>query len=242
MKQYGLIGFPLSHSFSKKYFGEKFLREGITDCSYELYPLQNINELPALLSAQKQLCGLNVTVPYKEAVLPYLHQLTNEAAQIDAVNCIKIHDGQLTGYNTDAFGFRQSLVGFIKPPPQQTFVLGTGGSSKAVQYVLNQLGWPYVMVSRTPQPGAIIYAQIAAAMQQQNLFINTSPLGMFPDTQACPDIPYTLLTANDSLFDLIYNPAETLFLQKGKQQGCQTKNGLEMLELQAEESWRIWTT
>lgn len=242
MKQYGLIGFPLSHSFSKKYFGEKFLREEITGCSYELYPIQKIDDLRQLLNAQPNLQGLNVTVPYKEAVLPYLNKLSNEAAQIGAVNCIKIKGNQLTGHNTDTFGFRQSLVGFIKQPPQQTFVLGTGGSSKAVQYVLTQLGWTYIMVSRTPQPGAINYPQIAAAMQQQNLFINTTPLGMFPDTQASPDIPYTLLTANDSLFDLIYNPAETLFLQKGKQQGCQTKNGLEMLELQAEESWRIWTT
>lgn len=240
MKQYGLIGFPLSHSFSKKYFEEKFTREGIAGCAYELYPLQSINEFPGLLSIQQDLCGLNVTVPYKEAILPYLHRLSDEATEIGAVNCIKVENGKLTGYNTDAFGFRHSLQSFLPNSPQQVFVVGTGGSSKAVIYVLQQLQLPYVVVSRNPKQNEINYSAIAQKIQQQNLFINTTPLGMFPETDNCPDIPYALLTAHDALFDLIYNPSETLFLQKGKQQGCRIKNGLEMLELQAEESWRIW--
>lgn len=241
MKQYGLIGFPLSHSFSKRYFEEKFAREAITGCRYDLFPLQQITELPALLNAHPQLSGLNVTVPYKEAILPYLQALDTTARQIGAVNCIKVDAGALTGYNTDAFGFHHSLVNFLPHTPRQVFVLGTGGSSKAVTYILQQLQLPYLRVSRTPQSAEISYATIAQHLQDSNLFINTTPLGMFPAVEGCPAIPYHLLSDKDALYDLVYNPAETLFLQKGKQQGCAVKNGLEMLQLQAEESWRIWT-
>lgn len=243
MKQYGLIGFPLTHSFSKKYFEEKFLREGITDCRYDLYPIQKITELPELLQAHATLHGLNVTIPYKEQVIPLLDKLSPVANEVDAVNCIKVGDGKTIGYNTDVIGFQHSLEGFLAGNrPRGVFVLGTGGSAKAVWYVLEKLRMPFLKVTRKVSTGAIGYADIPLLMQESNLFVNTTPLGMFPETDACPDLPYEDLNENDFLFDLVYNPAETEFLRRGALQKAKTKNGLEMLELQAEESWRIWNS
>lgn len=242
MKQYGLIGYPLSHSFSEKYFTEKFENEGITDSIYSLYPIPTIHGLPNLLAVQPGLRGLNVTIPYKEAVLPYIDELDTTAQAIGAVNCIKVEGEKLTGYNTDAFGFEVSLARLLQHKPDITFVLGTGGAAKAVWYVLNKLGMPFVKVSSSNADGSIAYNEIEAKMQASNLFINTSPVGMYPNINEAPTIPYYLLAANDYLFDLIYNPAETSFLSKGKVQGCRTMNGLLMLEQQAEKSWEIWNS
>ncbi len=242
MKQYGLIGYPLSHSFSKKYFEEKFVREQISGCSYQLYELAAIEELTGLLTGTPNLCGLNVTIPYKQAVMPYLHSLSAEAGSIGAVNCIKISNGKLHGHNTDWYGFATSLKSFLQQPPQQAFILGTGGSSKAVEYVLNRLGIAYLYVSRTAGSNSIAYETIAQHLLQSNLFINTTPLGMYPNIADAPAIPYHRLTTNDYLFDLIYNPTETRFLQQGKAKGAHTQNGLAMLQLQAEKSWKIWNS
>lgn len=242
MRQYGLIGYPLSHSFSKKYFEEKFAREHITSCGYQLYELAVIEELPGLLTNTPNLCGLNVTIPYKQAVIPYLQSLSAEAESIGAVNCIKRSNGKLQGHNTDWYGFETSLKRFLQHSPQQAFILGTGGSSKAVAYVLNRLGLPYSYVSRTAGNNTISYESIAAQLKQSNLFINTTPLGMYPNLTDAPAIPYHQLSSNDYLFDLIYNPAETAFMKQGKENGAQTHNGLVMLQLQAEKSWEIWNS
>lgn len=241
MKQYGLIGYPLTHSFSKKYFEEKLSAEGIADSAYELYPIKEIGELPKLLQTTPGLCGLNVTIPYKEQVIPLLNKLSPVAKEAGAVNCIKIEEGEAIGYNTDVIGFEKSLLRFLDGhTPRGVFVLGTGGSAKAVSYVLEKLRMPYLRVTRKVIVGTIGYADIPLLMQESNLFINTTPLGMYPEINACVDIPYEDLNENDFLFDLVYNPVETEFLKRGALQKAKTKNGLEMLELQAEESWRIW--
>lgn len=242
MRKFGLIGFPLTHSFSKKHFEEKFKREQIADCSYDLFELKNIEELPSLIKSNPDLVGLNVTIPYKESAIPFLDFTANEAKQIGAVNCIKIIDGLLAGYNTDVFGFEISLIKILPVQQVHAFVLGTGGSSKAVQYVFKKLQIPFTVVSRNPDENSITYFDMANHMKERNLIINTTPLGMYPDEKHCPDIPYELLTPNDILFDLIYNPSETLFLKLGRDWGCKTKNGLEMLQLQAEKSWEIWNS
>src|ERR1043165_1264414 len=183
MRKFGLIGYPLTHSFSKKYFEEKFQRENIGDCSYELFELKTVEELPALLKANPELAGLNITIPYKEAILPYLDSISDEATQIGAVNCIKIIKGKLEGFNTDAYGFEVSLKNFTSSNPEQTFLLGTGGSSKAVEFVLRKLSLPYVKISRQPKAGSFGYNEISGFMKASNLFINTTPLGMFPNTR-----------------------------------------------------------
>lgn len=248
MRKFGLIGFPLSHSFSKKHFEEKFQREKITDCSYDLFELQSIQEFPSLLTSNPELIGLNVTTPYKEAVLPFMDTLSAEAKVIGAVNCIRFvgdntSNGRIIeGWNTDCYGFEISLQRFLVARPEQTFILGTGGSSKAVEFVLKKLNLPFLKVSREKKDGSINYNDIAGAMKSSNLFINTTPVGMFPDVNATPEIPYELLSGNDFLFDLVYNPAETEFLKHGKSRGTKIKNGLEMLELQAERSWEIWNS
>lgn len=242
MRKFGLIGYPLSHSFSKKYFEEKFLREKIADGSYDLFPLQPISELPALLESHPDLCGLNVTIPHKESVVDYLNEVDDVAIEIGAVNCIRIQQGTLKGYNTDSIGFEVSLKKFLSGLPQQAFVLGTGGSSKAICYVLKKMGLSFHKVSRTSAEGSIPYEAVGREMKSSNLFINCTPLGMFPQTENASVLPYDQMTERDYLFDLVYNPAETLFLKKGKEKGAKTKNGLEMLELQAEESWKIWNS
>lgn len=241
MKKFGLIGFPLSHSFSKKYFEEKFQRERITDYCYDLFELKNIEEFPSILKSNPDLVGLNVTIPYKESVIDYLDDISNEAQEIGAVNCIKIEKGKLKGFNTDTFGFENSLKRFLTRNPDQTFILGTGGSSKAVAFVLKKLNFPFINVSREKKADCISYTEIASVMKTKNLYINTTPLGMFPVINAAPGIPYELLSVNDFLFDLVYNPAETEFLKRGRLHGTKTQNGLEMLQLQAEKSWEIWS-
>ncbi len=244
MRKYGLIGYPLTHSFSQKYFTEKFEREGRPDCSYTNFSLPDIGELPGVLS-DAGLCGLNVTIPYKEKVIPFLHNCSAVVTEIGACNCIKIEGSRLTGYNTDVVGFEQSLVKKLGDHHREALVLGTGGAAKAEEYVLRKLGIGYRLVTRRPRPdtGDMGYEQVDAAMLGVfTLIVNTTPLGMYPEVSDCPPLPYEALTARHYLFDLIYNPARTLFLQKGEERGAVVENGYEMLLLQAEESWRIWNS
>jgi shikimate dehydrogenase len=242
MRRYGLIGYPLTHSFSQKYFTEKFEREGITDCTYSNFSLPQIGELAGVL-ADPELCGFNITIPYKQAVLDYLHSKSDVVAAIGACNCIRIEGGQLTGYNTDVVGFEQSMVRHLAPHHSRALVLGTGGAAKAVEWVLQRLGIEYVLVTRRPRAGSadMSYQQVTAeVLAEATLIINTTPLGMHPHVEECPPLPYEALTPRHYLFDLIYNPARTLFLRKGQERGAVVENGHEMLILQAEESWRIW--
>lgn len=242
MRKFGLIGYPLSHSFSQRFFTEKFEREGITGCVYETYPLKDIAELTVLLK-DPDLHGLNVTIPYKEQVIPFLHGKNDIVAAINACNCIKIDKGRLTGYNTDVIGFETSLLKKWRPHHTHALILGTGGAAKAVEFVIRKLGLDYRFVSRTPRSGTtdLSYDQIDADLiRSHTLIVNTSPLGMFPNIEHCPSLPYEAITPSHYLFDLVYNPARTLFLQKGEERGAVVENGYEMLILQAEESWRIW--
>lgn len=247
MRQFGLIGFPLSHSFSKQYFEAKFVRETTADCSYQLFELESIDEFPAFIKQNPLIEGLNVTIPYKQTIIPFLHEVTEEAKSCGAVNCIKIENRKLVGYNTDVFGFEKSLLPFLGLKERDTvqqlkfFVLGNGGASKAVQWVLNKMNSCFVTVSRSKQGKEILYSEIETHLQPTgNVFINTTPVGMFPDIHQQPAIPYHLLNEDNFFYDLIYNPAETEFLRAGKKIGIKTKNGLEMLQLQAEKSWEIW--
>ncbi len=246
MHRFGLIGYPLTHSFSEKYFAEKFRNEGITDASYENFPLQSIHEFPGLVASVKDLAGLNVTIPYKEKIIPYLDELAGEAAAVKAVNTIRILREQdrlhLTGYNTDVWGFEVTLKPLLRPWHTFALVLGTGGAAKAVGYVLKKLGLEVWYVSRKPTGEKTIrYHELTGPMLQQiKVLVNTTPLGMFPATDTCPEIPYRYLTSEHLLYDLVYNPSETLFMKLGKEHGATVVNGLEMLKQQAEKSWEIW--
>lgn len=238
---FGLIGYPLSHSFSKKYFTDKFLQEKKGDCRYELFPIADISSFPGLLEDHPNLEGINVTIPYKQQVLAYLDALSPEASAVGAVNVIRRTDRGLTGYNSDVYGFGESLRKHLTPEDTHALILGTGGASRAVTYVLQQQGIRYRLVSRQRRADALQYHELnREVMQQATLIINTTPLGMAPDFSACPDIPYDLLGPGHLLFDLIYNPEKTLFLQRGQARGSRVLNGLEMLHLQAEKSWDIW--
>jgi shikimate dehydrogenase len=247
MRLFGLIGYPLGHSFSKTYFTEKFEKEGITDARYELFPLPDVNMLPELLEREPELCGLNVTIPHKQAVIPFLHRLDAGAEAVGAVNTIRIRHGLLEGFNTDVIGFEQSLRRWLAQlggsAPAHTWVLGSGGAALAVCAVLKKLGYAYKVVSRNPkQPGEVSWATLGqeAGHSERVLWINTTPLGMAPKTDTCPPIPFHALKAEDLVYDLVYNPAETLLLQHAGTLGCAVKNGLEMLHLQAEAAWEIW--
>ncbi len=243
---FGLIGYPLSHSFSKRYFTGKFEKEGITACHYELFPLESITEFPALLKQYPNLQGLNVTIPYKQQVIPYLDSLDEGAAAVGAVNTIKLSGGRLRGYNTDVYGFERSLRRFlheqdVREEPLKALLLGTGGAARACAFVLNKMEIPHQLVSRTRSPGRLTYRELDETIMSNNrLIINTTPLGMSPHTETLPELPYRLLGSKHLLFDLVYNPEETLFMKKGRQQGAAAKNGLEMLHEQAEKAWDIW--
>jgi shikimate dehydrogenase len=253
MRLFGLIGYPLGHSFSKKYFSQKFLDEGITDCRYELFPLANIGELPGLLSAHPDLCGLNVTIPYKEQVIAYLDH-PGVASAIGACNCIDIRQGQRYGYNTDVIGFRESFAPALRAWDKAALVLGTGGAAKAVAYVLGQLGIGFRYVSRKPYgvgdpvggtggtaTEVLGYADITPTLlETYTVIINCSPVGTFPNIGDAPSLPYDALSARHYLYDLVYNPEKTRFLKEGQARGAVIRNGYEMLRLQAEEAWRIW--
>ncbi|MFN0034059.1 MAG: shikimate dehydrogenase family protein [Saprospiraceae bacterium] len=282
MHLYALIGWPLGHSFSQKYFTEKFEREGIEDARYELFPLGNIADLPHLLAQNPGLCGLSVTIPHKETVIPFLHDLDETARAVGAVNCIKVFENQrLVGYNTDVLGFEKSLLtadGLPKAGGRWTsdgaaaLILGTGGAAKAVAFVLKKLGIPYLFVSRNPKreneisyedlektwaanhqssiinhqssiinhQSSIINHQSSIINHQSSIIVNTTPLGSFPRVGEMPPVPPDFFRPGMFVYDLIYNPAETLLLREAKSRGCTVKNGLEMLELQAEAAWEIW--
>lgn len=243
MKLYGLIGYPLGHSFSKQYFAEKFAREGISDCFYDAFPISAIDQFPSLIKDHPNLKGLNVTIPYKEQVLQFVTHLTPEVKAIGAANCIKIEGEQLTAFNTDVVGFERSFCKLLKPHHTKALVLGTGGSSKAVQYVLQKLGIQFLLVTRSENTGAgfINYDMIdEQTMQSYPVIVNCSPSGMSPNDHTCPNLPYQFISPQHFLYDLVYKPAKTLFLQKGEERGAQIQNGYEMLILQAEASWEIW--
>jgi len=239
--RFGLIGFPLTHSFSEDYFGKKFKREGITDHRYDLFSLESIEGIISVLGEIENLKGLNVTIPYKEKVIPYLYELSPESAEIGAVNTIKIIEGKLYGFNTDVFGFEISLLKLLNKNKVNALVLGTGGASKAIQYVLRKNKIKFKVVSRNPIKGDLIYENLdVKVIENHHLIINTTPLGTFPKTESCPQIPYEYLTSKHYLYDLVYNPEKSLFLRRGEESGAMIKNGLEMLELQAERAWEIW--
>ena len=242
-KTFGLIGYPLGHSFSKKYFEEKFITEKFSDCSFELFPLKEISEFPGLIATQKNLRGLAVTIPYKEAVIPFLTTLTDAAKEIGAVNCIKFSGKEMIGYNTDVIGFEQSLLPLLKKHHTHALILGTGGASKAVQYVLKKIGLNFTTVSRKKisENHSIRYEDLFGAVMEKNtLIINCTPLGMTPDEDTMPAIPYQFLSSQHLLYDLIYKPEKTKFLQEGEKYGATIKNGFEMLIIQAKENWKIW--
>jgi shikimate dehydrogenase len=243
MRLYGLLGKTLKHSFSKAYFTEKFAALNIADCRYENFELTSIDELPGLLVNNPSIKGLNVTIPYKEDVIPFLDEKNEVVRKINACNCINIVDGKLIGHNTDVFGFEQSLRPFLKPHHTKALILGTGGAAKAVQYTLKKLGISFLVVSRSKNDFTATYEEVdKSILQNYTLIINTSPLGMYPKMDEAAPIPYDFLTSQHLLFDLIYNPEKTLFLKRGEECGAQIANGKEMLLLQAEESWRIWNS
>ncbi len=249
MDTYGLIGFPLKHSFSAKFFAEKFHREEI-NAEYLNFEIEDIHEIRRVILFHQHLKGLNVTIPYKEKVLPFLHDISPEAKKLGAVNTIRVdrkpgdmYFYRLTGYNTDYIGFRDSLLPLLNPAiHRKALILGTGGASKAVAQALQDLHISWQYVSRTPGENRLTYDLLTPeVMSTHQLIVNASPVGTFPHSDVCPDIPYQLLTADHLLYDLVYNPEETLFLKKGKAQGTLIKNGREMLEIQAGAAWEIWS-
>lgn len=243
MPTYGIIGYPLSHSFSKKYFDEKFAVEKIANAEFESYPIRFISEFPSIIEEHTSLKGLSVTIPYKEQVLQYVSDQSPEVKEIGAANCIRIRDNQLAAFNTDIIGFERSFIKNLKPGQRKALILGTGGASKAVQYVLRKLGMGYLLVSRKKNdlPGHVTYKDLSEKiLADHQVIINASPVGMFPNEDACPGINYNLITPQHYLYDLVYNPQKTLFLKKGEEKGATVENGLEMLIIQAEENWRIW--
>lgn len=246
MRTFGLIGYPLGHSASREYFEKKFNEEHIEDASYRLFELKDIKNFPGLLNETPGLAGLNVTLPYKQAIMPFLDALDPEARSIGAVNCISIEpsgDRIFTkGFNTDAEGFKQTLLPLLKPHHKRALVLGTGGGARAVGYVLNQLGISHIFVSRHPGAGnEIAYEKMDEELvEKHSLVVNATPVGMFPLTDQCPPLPYHALGDNHLLYDLVYNPTESLFLKMGKKARARIKNGMEMLILQAEYAWEVW--
>jgi shikimate dehydrogenase len=261
MKQYGLIGYPLSHSFSKKYFEDKFEKENIADHRYDLFPIEHISGLSELLHQNPELCGLNVTIPHKISVMKYLDWIKHDAKEVGAVNCIRIsnespvmaafngevgvkgHDFRLEGYNTDVYGFEMSLRPLLLGQHKKALVLGNGGGARAVKYVLEQLDINYITVTRKHEHGTTLFGDLTAEhIAEHKLIINTTPLGTSPNINECPPIPYEFITNEHLLYDVIYNPEQTLFLTKGLEKGAVIKNGYEMLVLQAEKSWEIWNS
>ena len=241
MPKFGLIGKQIDYSFSKTYFNNKFREEQI-DASYENFDLKHITDFPKILKENPSITGLNVTVPYKELIIPYLDRLDKKAKKIGAVNTIKItKKGNLKGYNTDYHGFIESIRPLLLPHHKSALILGTGGASKAIAFALDKLHISYKFVSRTPSKRSITYNELTKQdLLDNTIIINCTPKGTAPDIDECPDIPYQYLTNSHLLYDLIYNPDETKFLQFGKTRGAQTKNGLNMLILQAEKAWSIW--
>jgi len=246
MRRYGLIGYPLGHSFSERYFAEKFARQGLADCRYDNFAIETIEALPALVASAPDLCGFNVTIPYKEAVLPYLDAIAPEAAAVGAVNCVAIDRRggapRLTGYNTDVYGFGESVGQLLGAWRPSALVLGTGGAARAVGHVLEALGVSYRKISRRAAEGVWAYDELTEeVVRQAKLIVNTTPLGTFPAVDARPPLPYGAIGQGHALHDLVYNPAETAFLREGRRRGATVKNGWQMLVGQAERSWEIWS-
>lgn len=255
MTRYGLIGHPLTHSFSQTYFTEKFAREGITNARYDLFDMPDVQTELSTLLRLPGLRGLNVTIPHKTNVLPFLDQLDASAEKVGAVNVIRLNDdGTKTGFNSDYYGFRQSLTDWVGGTvreqsddpdilsilPANALILGTGGASKAVMAALQDLGIAYKLVSRTKSAHGLTYADVANVLADYQLIVNCSPVGTYPKVEAAPDLPYDQLTSQHWLYDLVYNPAETEFMRRGRQQGAAVMNGYQMLVLQAEKAWEIW--
>jgi shikimate dehydrogenase len=245
MRKFGLIGYPLGHSFSEKYFREKFAAENIVDCSYKNYPLISIEEFPRLISSDSELCGLNVTIPYKTEILKYAGFSDDNVKSIGAANVLKIRHmhgkSEIYAYNSDVTGIRASLENQFGSAAGTALVLGTGGASKAVVWTLEKMGFKVIRVSRSKTGDVLTYQEINAnLLGEVTLIVNTTPLGMFPDTASLPDIDYRLLNSQHTLFDLVYNPERTAFLRKGEERGCRTISGLKMLYSQADRSWEIW--
>ena len=241
MKRYGLIGHPLEHSFSKDWFTDKFESQGLEGHRYDLFPIADINALPDLIASTKGLCGLNVTIPHKRSVFPLLHRIDPLAAAVGAVNTIAIEDGKLVGYNTDVAGFRATVLPLLNGEKPRALVLGSGGASRAVAFVLKELGIKFRVVSRSRERGDLTYDLVEPIVVDVcRLIINTTPLGMHPDLDGVPALPYQAVGKDHLLIDLIYNPEETGFLREGKARGARTANGMTMLTGQAEASWRIW--
>ena len=243
MKRYGLIGYPLTHSLSEQYFTQKFIEQGIDDCVYERFSIPSITDLYGILKTHPDLCGFNITIPYKKEVLSFLTERSKAVEEVGACNCVKIEAEKLIGFNTDVIGFENSLIPFLKPSHNRALVLGTGGAALAIVYVLRKLEIDFSYVSRTATSGQLAYNDLdASVLATHTLIINTTPLGMFPTIEACPDIPYHLLTPEHHLFDLTYNPAVSTFLTKGLQMHATIQNGQQMFVEQAEQSWRIWNS
>lgn len=241
-RQFGLLGKNISYSFSKKYFTDKFVLGNLIDCSYENFDLQTIDEFPSIISNNAELKGLNVTIPFKESVIPYLDKLSKNASLIGAVNVIRVtKKGTLKGYNSDYYGFMKSLEPLLQPNHKKALILGTGGAAKAISFALDQLGILYTFVTREEKEGMIDYSRLnATTFDNHQIIINCTPIGTIPNTKEFPPIPYNYFTASHIAYDLIYNPEETQFLKKAKKKGAITKNGYEMLVLQAEKAWKIW--
>lgn len=244
MDKYGLIGYPLGHSFSKSYFNEKFENEGI-NAEYINFEIPTLDSIPEILASNPELKGLNVTIPYKEKVISYLDSISPEARAIGAVNVIRVdhkgNDTYLKGFNSDVIGFTKSIEPLLERFHKKALILGTGGASKAINFGLKSLGLETVFVSRFERPGTIQYSQITPdIIQEYNVIVNCTPCGMYPHIDECPQLPYEAMTSKNILYDLLYNPDETLFMKKGAQHGATVKNGLEMLLLQAFASWEFW--
>ncbi|WKD84757.1 Shikimate dehydrogenase (NADP(+)) [Polaribacter huanghezhanensis] len=240
---FGLLGRNISYSFSSGFFKEKFEELELENHQYHNFDLQSIKEFPALLRQQKDLCGMNVTIPYKEEIISYLTEIDAEAKEIGAVNTLKfLKNGSIKGFNTDVFGFLNSLKPLLENHHTKALILGTGGASKAIAFALKKLDIDFIFASRNPQKeNEILYSNLSQEIiSNHTVIINSTPLGTFPETDLCPEIPYQFITSQHLLYDVIYNPAITTFLQNGKNKGALIKNGLEMLQLQAEKSWQIW--
>lgn len=238
---FGLIGQNIGYSFSKKYFTDRFAQTGANDCTYENFDIAQIEEFKKIIANHPDLSGLNVTIPYKESIIPYLDELSRKAQKIGAVNVIRFKKGKLKGYNSDAYGFKKSLQPLLKPHHKKALILGTGGASKAVAFALEELDMMYSFASRKDQVNTLKYEHInATTFDNFQIFINCTPLGTYPNTNECPDLPYQYFNSQHLAYDLIYNPEETLFLKKAKKRGAQTQNGLSMLVNQAEKAWEIW--
>ncbi len=245
MRKFGLIGYPLGHSFSKKYFTEKFAREGRSDCQFELYEFPQVTDFANLILQEKELEGLSVTIPYKEQIIPFLDALDPACEQIGAVNCIRIREGEKVGFNTDYLGFKQSLQAWLGDAIPSALVLGTGGASKAVQQALRDLEVSYQLVSRTQQEGQLTYQDLSenkAWLESHPLVINTTPLGTFPKVEGTPELPLEQLNESHLVYDLVYNPPITRLMRECMDRGGKAKNGQDMLELQAEAAWSIWNS